>query len=189
MNDTRDMGWPIAILPSGLRDEGIAVVAYSPGDAEELFGALDDPLTWEHIPYPIPSSAKELGDRVLARIAGGARLTFTIRLEGVVVGTSSVLFEAGRPESVEIGGTRLAPAVWGSGVNGWVKRLLTAAIEEAGFTAVVFRMDERNGRSAAAIPKLGAIELGVRQDVRVRRDGSVRASRLFRLDLPRGNDE
>jgi RimJ/RimL family protein N-acetyltransferase len=47
---------------------------------------------------------------------------------------------------------------------------------------IQLRTDERNGRSAAAIRKLGATDLGVRQDRLVRRDGTQRCSRFFRLD-------
>jgi hypothetical protein len=41
-----------------------------------------------------------------------------------------------------------------------------------------------NGRSAAAIRKLGARDLGVCQDHRFRRDGTRRRSRIFRLVRP-----
>jgi N-acetyltransferase len=51
-------------------------------------------------------------------------------------------------------------------------------------SGVQLRTDERNGRSAAAIRKLGAIDLGIRQEQHVRRDGSRRRSRIFRIDRP-----
>jgi RimJ/RimL family protein N-acetyltransferase len=82
---------------------------------------------------------------------------------------------------VEVGGTLLGPGVWGTGVNTEVKRLLLAVMFRQGAEWVRLRTDVRNGRSAAAIRKLGATELGVRQEDLVRRDGSRRNGWIFRL--------
>jgi hypothetical protein len=49
-----------------------------------------------------------------------------------------------------------------------------------GITSVLFDPDD----PAAAIRKLGATELGIRSEHLVRRDGSRRRSRIFRLDGP-----
>jgi len=78
--------------------------------------------------------------------------------------------------------TQLDPRVWGTGVNTEVKDLLFAVIFRHGAQWIQLRTDERNGRSAAAIRKLGARDLGVHQDYLVRRDGTRRRSRIFRLD-------
>jgi RimJ/RimL family protein N-acetyltransferase len=88
------------------------------------------------------------------------------------------------PAGAEIGGTLLDPGVWGTGVNTQVKRLLLALIFRHGAQWVQLRTDERNRRSAAAIRKLGATDLGIRQELLVRRDGTRRQSRIFRLDRP-----
>jgi RimJ/RimL family protein N-acetyltransferase len=69
----------------------------------------------------------------------------------------------------------------GTGVNAEVKRLLFEVIFAHGAEWIQLRTDERNGRSAAAIRKLGAADFGVRLDDRVRRDGTRRRSRFFRL--------
>jgi len=74
--------------------------------------------------------------------------------------------------------------VWGTGVNTEVKRLLLAVIFRHGAQWVQLRTDERNRRSVAAIRKLGATDLGIRQEHLVRRDGTRRRSRIFRLDRP-----
>jgi RimJ/RimL family protein N-acetyltransferase len=70
----------------------------------------------------------------------------------------------------------------GTGVNTDVKRLLLAVIFGHGGQWVQLRTDERNGRSAAAIRKLGATDLGSHPEQLVRRDGTLRRSRIFRLD-------
>jgi RimJ/RimL family protein N-acetyltransferase len=62
---------------------------------------------------------------------------------------------------------------------------LLAVLFEHGAQWVQLRTDERNGRSAAAIRKLGATDLGLLQEDLVRRDGTRRQSRVFRLDRPR----
>lgn len=113
-------------------------------------------------------------------------MTFTVLQRGRIVGMTSILFEPTDPQGVEIGGTQLAPRTWGTGVNTRVKQLLIDKIFEQGARWIQFRTDERNGRSAAAIRKLGAVDLGVHQDHRVRRDGTRRASRIFRILAPDG---
>ncbi len=112
--------------------------------------------------------------------ANGLRATFTVRQEGRVAGMTSVLFDPGDPAGAEVGGTQLDPGVWGTGVNTEVKRLLFEVIFPHGAEWIQLRTDERNGRSAAAIRKLGAADLGVHQDHRVRRDGTRRRSPIFR---------
>ena len=107
--------------------------------------------------------------------------TFTVRQDGTVVGMTSVDFDLADPAGVELGGTQFNPAVWGTGVNATVKRLLFDAIFDYGAEWIQLRTDERNGRSAAAIRKLGATDLGVHPDHRIRRDGTRWQSLMFRL--------
>jgi N-acetyltransferase len=59
-----------------------------------------------------------------------------------------------------------------------------AVIFRHGAEWVQLRTDERNARSAAAICKLGATDLGIRQEDLIRRDGTRRRSQIFRLDGP-----
>jgi RimJ/RimL family protein N-acetyltransferase len=173
--------WPLT-LPERLSDGTISVSYYDSSDAEELFRALDDVRVWEHIPHLIPTTPAVLNEWIGSRLAAGDRSTFTIRDGTEVVGMTSILFDPSDPDGVEIGGTQLSTSVWGTGLNGAVKRLLIARAFDSDAAWIQFRTDERNHRSAAAISKLGARDLGIRQDVRVRRDGSVRRSRFFRLE-------
>jgi RimJ/RimL family protein N-acetyltransferase len=177
------MRWPLRI-PDELSDGTVSLQLYDSQSAAELFAALDDPSVWEHIPHDIPTTASELDERIRSSLIDGKRVTFTVALHGQVVGMTSVLFEPNDPEGVEIGGTQLARSAWGTGTNGQAKRLLIGAIAEQGARWIQFRTDERNARSANAILKLGATDLGLRQDHRTRRDGTVRTSRMFRLILP-----
>jgi RimJ/RimL family protein N-acetyltransferase len=146
--------------------------------------ALADERAWEHIPRAIPADAASLDESIASNLADGNRATFTVRQDGRVVGMTSVVFDPGDPAGVEVGGTQYDPVVWGTGVNSEVKRITFAVIFGHGARWIKLRTDERNGRSAAAIRKLGATELGVGLDHHVRRDGTRRNSRFFRVDHP-----
>ncbi len=176
------MIWPIPA--AHLDDSDVSLREYCSADAEGLFEALRDERAWEHIPRRIPRDFTELDSDMQGKLGVLQRLTFTVRRGGAIVGTTSIFYDQSAPEGVEIGATQFAPAVWGTGVNTRVKQMLVRELFEQGAAWIQFRTDERNVRSAAAIRKLGAANLGVRQDGLVRRDGSVRRSRFFRLERP-----
>jgi len=115
--------WPLR-WPLELADGLVALHSYDQDDAGHLFGALGDQRGWEHIPRQIPRTALELDEMIRSKLGDGYRATFTIRERGTVVGMTSVLYDVRHPAGVEIGGTQLAPRVWGTGVNGRAKRLL-----------------------------------------------------------------
>ncbi|GAB3196799.1 hypothetical protein GCM10027062_06880 [Nocardioides hungaricus] len=175
------MHWPLQ-LAAEMSDGALSVCPYVPADAPALFAALADERAWEHIPRAIPPDPAALDAMIQVKLADGHRTTLAIRLDHRIVGMTSVLFDPTDPDGVEVGGTQLDPAVWGTGVNARAKRLLFAAVFAQGAQWVQLRTDERNGRSAAAIRKLGARDLGVHQDHRVRRDGTQRRSLVFRVD-------
>jgi RimJ/RimL family protein N-acetyltransferase len=174
------MDWPPS-FPPVLSSGDVSVCPYRRADAAELFTALADERAWEHIPRAIPAGPAALDESIGARLTDGNRVTFAIRRGSQVVGLTSVLFDPADPAGAEVGGTQLDPAVWGSGVNLTVKRLLFEVLFGHGAQWIRLRTDERNHRSAAAISKLGAADLGLHPDHRVRRDGTVRRSRMFRL--------
>jgi RimJ/RimL family protein N-acetyltransferase len=133
--------------------------------------------------WPVRFPAEMSAGTISVRCYGN-RATFTVRQGGRAMGITSVLFDPDDPAGAEIGGTLLDPGTWGTVVNTEVKRLLLAVIFRHGAQWVQLQTDERNGRSAAAIRKLGATELGIRSEHLIRRDGTRRRSRVFRLDRP-----
>jgi RimJ/RimL family protein N-acetyltransferase len=175
------MDWPVP-FPAAMSAGTVSVRRYDAGDAAQLLDALRDERTWEHIPRAIPADPAKLDESIQSWRPGGNRVTFTVRQAGVVVGMTSVVFDPEDPGGVEVGGTQFNPAVWGTGVNAAVKRLLFDAVFDYGAEWIRLRTDERNGRSAAAIRKLGATDLGTQPDHRIRRDGTRRQSLMFRLD-------
>jgi RimJ/RimL family protein N-acetyltransferase len=53
------------------------------------------------------------------------------------------------------------PRVRGTGINARVKRLMIDRAIACGFHRIEFKVDTRNGRSMAAIAKLGAVNEGI----------------------------
>ena len=175
------MDWPVA-FPAEMSMGTISVRCYDPADAAELLEPLADERVWEHMSRAAPRDAATLDEIIRSRLADGYRATFTVRQDSRAVGITSVLVDPHDPAGAEIGGTLLGPGAWGTGVNTAVKQLLLTVIFRHGAQWVQLRTDERNGRSAAAIRKLGATDLGIREEPHIRRDGTRRRSRIFRLD-------
>ncbi|WP_458687617.1 GNAT family N-acetyltransferase [Nocardia tengchongensis] len=182
------MIWPVDLAADRLVDGEVSLRPYSSADAEGLFAAVRDDRVWAHLPRRIPLTAADLDAVMQASVGDVTRIVFTIRLADVIVGTTSVHYDPADPDGVEIGSTMLDQTTWGTGINTRAKHLLIRELFAAGAAWIQFRTDERNGRSAAAIGKLGATDLGVRQDRLVRRDGTVRRSRFFRLERPANCD-
>jgi len=159
-------------------------------DAPGLFAVYSDPRCYEQGFAMMPPHRTVADTEALVAAAVGARGTdgtgrtaYTIRLvadgdlgpAGTIVGSSSLGdVDTGR-EHVHLGWTMYGSRWWGTQVNPESKLLLLEhAFEACGFGRVKIQTDVINGRSRAAILKLGAVFEGVtRRDVR-RPDGSWR---------------
>ena len=98
-----------------------------------------------------------------------------------LAGMSSYLgIDEGR-QSLEIGGTYYRPHLRGTGLNRRVKDMMLARAFECGIRRVEFRVDLRNGRSQAAMKKLGAVREGVLRADRITWTGHVRDTVLFSI--------
>ena len=82
---------------------------------------------------------------------------------------------------LEIGSTYYVPAMRGTGFNGRVKDLMLARAFARGFRRVEFRVDARNGRSQAALARIGAVREGVLRADRITWTGHVRDTVLFSI--------
>ena len=82
---------------------------------------------------------------------------------------------------LEIGNTYYIPAMRGTGFNRRVKDLMLKRAFGCGFRRVEFRVDARNGRSQAALAKLGAVREGVLRADRITWTGHVRDTVLFSI--------
>ena len=82
---------------------------------------------------------------------------------------------------LEIGNTYYIPSMRGTGFNRRVKDLMRTCAFGSGFRRVEFRVDARNGRSQAAMAKLGAVREGVLRADRITWTGHVRDTVLFSI--------
>jgi RimJ/RimL family protein N-acetyltransferase len=107
--------------------------------------------------------------------------TFVLFDGDELAGMSSLLgIDEGRGV-LEIGGTYYRPHLRGTGFNRRVKAMMLERAFSAGFRRVEFRVDRRNGRSQAAMKKLGAVREGVMRADRITWTGHVRDTVLFAI--------
>ena len=83
--------------------------------------------------------------------------------------------------ALEIGGTYYRPHLRGTGFNRRIKDMMLKRAFDCGIRRVEFRVDKRNGRSQAAMKKLGAVREGVLRADRVTWTGHVRDTVLFAI--------
>ena len=155
-----------------------------PRHKEEIRAAIDcDPASWT-IMLVNPTGA---GFEDYWSASCGAplteRLPYAIRRlsDGRVVGTSTYFMASAKHGGVEIGATFLRPDVRASPVNPESKMLMLSHAFDSGAVRVQFKVDLRNGRSQAAVAKLGAVKEGVlRRDTRTW-TGHVRDTVVFSI--------
>ena len=98
-----------------------------------------------------------------------------------LAGMSSFLGIDESRQVLEIGGTYYRPHLRGTGFNRRVKDMMLHRAFECGIRRVEFRVDSRNGRSQAAMAKLGAAREGVLRADRITWTGHVRDTVLFSI--------
>jgi len=108
-------------------------------------------------------------------------LTFVLFDGDELAGMSSYLGIDEARQALEIGGTYYRPHLRGTGFNRRVKDMMLARAFECGIRRVEFRVDLRNGRSQAAMKKLGAVREGVLRADRITWTGHVRDTVLFSI--------
>ena len=107
--------------------------------------------------------------------------TFVLFDGDELAGMSSFLgIDEGR-QVLEIGGTYYRPPLRGTGFNRRVKDMMLQRAFDCGIRRVEFRVDRRNGRSQAAMKKLGAVREGVIRADRITWTGHVRDTVLFAI--------
>lgn len=106
---------------------------------------------------------------------------FSILLGDELVGMSCYLGIDIPRETLEIGNTYYVPKLRGTGFNRRVKDLMLARAFGCGFRRVEFRVDARNGRSQAAMAKIGGVREGVLRQDRITWTGHVRDTVLFSI--------
>lgn len=113
-------------------------------------------------------------------------ITFVVRATsgpraGEIVGASSMADFDERCESAHIGWTAYDPRVWGTAVNVETKLLMLGLLFDHGYGRVKLQADALNGRSRAAILKLGASFEGIVRREQPRPDGTWRDTAVFSI--------
>jgi RimJ/RimL family protein N-acetyltransferase len=106
---------------------------------------------------------------------------FSIFLDGELVGMSCYIGIDPDRGALEIGNTYYVPRLRGTGFNRRVKDLMLERAFGCGFRRVEFRVDARNGRSQAAMAKIGGVREGVLRADRITWTGHVRDTVLFSI--------
>lgn len=114
-------------------------------------------------------------------VARANAAAFAIFLDEQLVGMSAFLGIEPERGVLEIGNTYYVPRLRGTGFNRRVKDLMLRRAFACGFRRVEFRVDARNGRSQAAMAKLGAVREGVLRADRITWTGHVRDTVLFSI--------
>ena len=121
-------------------------------------------------------------DETIDTFAGAPRNRTFVLFDGdELAGMSSFIAIDESRQSLEIGGTYYRPHLRGTGFNRRVKDMMLRRAFECGIRRVEFRVDRRNGRSQAAMKKLGAVREGVLRADRITWTGHIRDTVLFSL--------
>jgi RimJ/RimL family protein N-acetyltransferase len=107
--------------------------------------------------------------------------SFALFKGDALVGMSSFMGVDTERMVLEIGSTFYVPAMRGTGFNRVVKDLMLGRAFACGFRRVEFRVDARNGRSQAALARIGAVREGVLRADRITWTGHVRDTVLFSI--------
>lgn len=109
------------------------------------------------------------------------RCVYVIIDEDIIVGMTAWIATGQPGHSVEIGNSYILPDRRGSGLNRRFKTLLLNHAFAKGYKRVVFKVDEINTRSQAAVLKLGCTKEGVMRAERVTWTGRLRDTGMFSI--------
>ena len=169
--------------PKGLENRFVRLEPMGEGHREAFRAACDaDLATWRELyPYAMGGDHFDAGWARLYAEPAKDRMNYAVVVDGQVMGVSSYLGVDPANQALEIGGTYYHPQVRGGPVNPAAKRLLLAAAFEAGARRVQFKVDAINGRSRAAVLKLGAVQEGILRQDRVTWTGRIRDTVFFSI--------
>lgn len=168
-------------LHGPLSDGALLLDPLAEGHREGLRAACaEDADIWQI--YPFSYLGEAFDPRFDWLLGGGMqRRAYVICLDGAVVGMTAWIAHGAPGHSIEIGNSYLVPRLRGTGLNTRVKRLMLDHAFACGLMRVAFKVDARNGRSQAAVLKLGCRKEGVMRAERITWTGHVRDTALFSI--------
>ena len=131
--------------------------------------------------YPVSYGPDRFDTQFDIILAAAGRINFAVIDAGRLVGMTAYLGLDPAAATVEIGSTYLRPDVRGTGLNRRLKDLMIGHAFACGITRIVFRIDDRNARSKAAVEKLGAVREGLMRKDRITWTGHVRDTAIFSI--------
>lgn len=164
-----------------MTDGAVGVRTLIEGDREPLrLACAADPDVWAIYPYSMVGDAFDtaFANRLNPKPNS---IGFALLLNGSPVGLSSYLDIDPANATLEIGGTYIAPSVRGGSYNRAVKLLMLGRAFACGAQRVQFCVDTRNGRSMAAVEKLGAHHEGVLRSNRLTWTGHRRDTAVYSI--------
>jgi RimJ/RimL family protein N-acetyltransferase len=177
----------VSSLPDGRPLVGTRVRLELLGDdaVDELYPLLSDPQVYAdgYVMHRRPVSEEDSRALVTSRFLAPGRVVYAVRLvDGLLVGTSSLLEIDLANESIHLGATLYGRRWWGTAVNPEAKLLLlTHCFDDCGFGRVKIQTDALNTHSQAAIAKLGAQREGVLRRHLRREDGTFRDTVVYSI--------
>ena len=170
----------LARLAEPMNGDGCSAETFTEKHREQLKSACsEDSDVWEIYANNFgPDGFDESIDRY---VSNPNNRTFVLCDGDDLAGMSSYLGIDENRQVLEIGGTYYRPHLRGTGLNRRVKDMMLKRAFDCGIRRVEFRVDRRNGRSQAAMKKLGAVREGVLRADRITWTGHVRDTVLFAI--------
>jgi RimJ/RimL family protein N-acetyltransferase len=167
-------------LASPMADGDVRLEPLTEAHREPLRRACaEDPDIWQI--YPMSFFGDGFDPAFDKCLRPGNSTGFAAFLHDEMVGMSSYLDIETKHGSVQIGRTFFVPRVRGSGLNRRVKQLMLERAFATGFRRAEFKVDTRNGRSMAAIEKLGAVREGTLRKNLVTWTGYIRDTAVYSI--------
>lgn len=169
------------LQPQHLRGRLVELVPIVRAHATDLYPSASDPEVWRYKLVERPKSVADMERLIDEVMIGPDRWPFTIRrLDGSVIGSTTLARFDWHHGSVEMGFTWLARSAWGQGFNEDSKELLLRhCFDSLLLQRVESQVDSRNHRSVAALRRLGFTYEGTLRSRHVLPDGSRRDSMMF----------
>lgn len=169
---------PLCELGAAMAGNGCRAEPFSEADRSALRDACaEDRLIWEI--YASNFAPDGFDESIERYLSNPSNRTFVLFQGEELAGMSSYLGIDRARQVLEIGGTYYRPQFRGTGFNRRVKEMMLARAFGCGIRRVEFRVDRRNGRSQAAMKKLGAVREGLIRADRITWTGHVRDTVLF----------
>ncbi len=165
-----------------LENRFVRLEPFSEDHKEDLRAACNaDPALWIDL-YPYSMAGEHfdpIWERMKLDLAAERTLHFAVVVAGRCVGITCYANFDAASAGCEIGGTYYHPDFRGGPTNPAAKRLIMEDAFASGARRVAFRVDAINGRSRAAVLKLGAVQEGIFRQDRVTWTGRIRDTVIF----------